>query len=305
MEVCFVLRSLSLSGAVYEHEKLTDVCSCSVCMIIWTFADARQLHPYELAAPRIPDAISPSSRPATRPVTNTTTPSDAKVGTSTLFSSLSHLTKVTSNTHTTTEIELEDRFTALDIEERKVGSKRRSLDHRDRGRGRDDKAEDDDDDDDKTAQATRTTATRSYLDTDNDTELTHHDLFLYTASFIPSTTSHTHTHSDPPPSYNNTILSPSSFIFDFDALPPPPPRPTPSRAHAHSNSKHSRGSSKSSYTTGSGNTSSPTFGSLTRVLNPIVVRSQWEVAARSFLVSVVLSCMLLGVCLGVPWIRAG
>ncbi|TDL22121.1 hypothetical protein BD410DRAFT_815053 [Rickenella mellea] len=44
----------------------------------------------------------------------------------------------------------------------------------------------------------------------------------------------------------------------------------------------------------------PAFGPLTRVLNPLVTRAQWEIVVRSFVISGIVSWMLVGGLVGIP-----
>ncbi|KAG8901576.1 hypothetical protein FRB99_005209 [Tulasnella sp. 403] len=176
--------------------------SRGLCLILYSFADARQLYPYELAAPRLPASLAPTSQ-APPP--------------SSTFDTLSY------------------------DEEQKIGFDALTP--------------------------------------------------LHTASFIPLTLP-----TDP------TSPSPSGsvFKFDFDSLPPATPK---SPHYHHSWTDKSAGTSSRSATPSfisSSMTSSPMFGSITRISNPIVRWNQWHIATRSLTFGFVLGAILTAACVAIP-----
>lgn len=155
-----------------------------LCLILYSFGDARQLHPYELAAPRLPTTILQEDPPE-------------------------------------------------DDEEQKIAMT---------------------------------------------PSVSEHDSMsvLLTASFIA------------PPAYTE-VASPTggAFKFDFDALPP-----TPKSVGSHTDSNSSRDSLLSS---------SPTFGTITRVLNPLIRRSHWDVAIKSLILGLFFALIFSAVCVVLPF----
>ncbi|KDQ21189.1 hypothetical protein BOTBODRAFT_168516 [Botryobasidium botryosum FD-172 SS1] len=119
---------------------------------------------------------------------------------------------------------------------------------------------------------------------DADSEFSH----ATTASFIPSYYSSSATDVSIETSYHGikgpvlTIIAP----FDFDALPSYPSLPsTPADSCECRKFKFP---------------SIPAFGPLTRVLNPIIQRAQWEIAIRSALLSTIITIVSLLICVLVP-----
>ncbi|KAG8914759.1 hypothetical protein FRC00_011064 [Tulasnella sp. 408] len=102
---------------------------------------------------------------------------------------------------------------------------------------------------------------------------------LLTASFIA------------PPAYTE-VASPmgGAFKFDFDALPP-----TPKSAGSQTDPNSSRDSLISS---------SPTFGSITRVLSPLIRRSHWDVAIKSLILGLLFAIVFSAVCVVLPFRRS-
>ncbi|KAG9104058.1 hypothetical protein FRC06_005758 [Ceratobasidium sp. 370] len=89
------------------------------------------------------------------------------------------------------------------------------------------------------------------------------------------------------PSQDQTQGSPADWSFDFDALPIDPSGST-SAFDTKSEKPKSMGEGI------------PTFCPLTRVLNPIIGRAQWEVVVRSAALAVVVAGILGAICLAVP-----
>ncbi|KIO29187.1 hypothetical protein M407DRAFT_228557 [Tulasnella calospora MUT 4182] len=180
-------RWIRLSGFLlfWCGSAATIAATHGLCLILYSFGDGRQLHPYELAAPRLPTTILLGDPP-------------------------------------------ED-------EERKIAF------------------------------------TSSVSDHDSMSG-------LLTASFIA------------PPAYTE-VASPmgGAFKFDFDALPP-----TPKSAASQTDPNSSRDSLVSS---------SPTFGSITRVLNPLIRRSHWEVAIKSLTLGLLFAIIFSAVCVVLPFRR--
>jgi hypothetical protein len=87
------------------------------------------------------------------------------------------------------------------------------------------------------------------------------------------------------------VPSPQRWSFDFDALPSPAPNasanPDPWGSTIPTHSDRNFGTI-------------PTFGPLTKVLNPIVTRAQWEIVVRSAIMGVVVAVILGAICLAVP-----
>ncbi|KAG8737672.1 hypothetical protein FRC10_007953 [Ceratobasidium sp. 414] len=89
---------------------------------------------------------------------------------------------------------------------------------------------------------------------------------------------------DPGP--NSTQGSPANWSFDFDAL--PGDSPTALCYDTKSEKPKSLGEGI------------PMFCPLTRVLNPVISRTQWEVVVRSAALAVVVAAVLGAICLAVP-----
>ncbi|KAG8886044.1 hypothetical protein FRB97_007920 [Tulasnella sp. 331] len=241
-----------------------------LCVLIFIFAgaDARQLYPYELAAPRIPDSVvAVTEEKVVKELT---------------------LDRMLSGPPTTTYL---NSFCNADADEQKIGTSAKSISdygepmqqHRDRN-GLDRRDLD--------------------LERGSNPDPSVPDL-LYTASFIPSgAVSHATTVFGPPGLEGNTRggeTSPVSFVFDFDALPMPPPHPS-RKDMSHQTTKRRKGSSS---TRSFLSRSSPTFGGLTRILSPIIVRGNRDIALRSFLASCLVTSMLMVVVLSIPVVGPG
>jgi hypothetical protein len=101
----------------------------------------------------------------------------------------------------------------------------------------------------------------------NSTSPSHHKFETSSSS---DTNTHTNTHFD--------------FDFDFDAL--------PSKSH----SQEHDGSSEHNTTD-----TTPTFAGLTKIMSPLVSRTQWDVVFRSMCVSAIATLVLEVVFVAVPW----
>ncbi|KAG9006380.1 hypothetical protein FRB94_000844 [Tulasnella sp. JGI-2019a] len=234
-----------------------------LCVIIFVFAgaDARQLHTYELAAPQIPETVG-------------TVPGEKDPK--------ANVVQMPSAGVTTTDL---DSLTTADDDERKLGTPSTSIRILDKLY-----------DDEKSGDGATTHVREIDLEAGPEPPATRASSitdFLYTASFIPNgsfTSASPTIVGECPPS--------PVYKFDFDALPSHPPV-GPGRASIQrkdSTSDGSRSTSRRSLLS----SSSPTFGGLTRVLNPIVRRSNRDIAVRSFLASVIISSLLMIAAMLIP-----
>lgn len=96
------------------------------------------------------------------------------------------------------------------------------------------------------------------------------------------------------PPIEDAGLSAHRWSFDFDALPPPA-----SNAPVGTNLQTWDAPGQQGVKTQSFN-AVPTFGSLTKVLSPIVTRAQWEIVIRSAIMGVFVAVILGAICLAIP-----
>ncbi|KDN48770.1 hypothetical protein RSAG8_02757, partial [Rhizoctonia solani AG-8 WAC10335] len=94
-----------------------------------------------------------------------------------------------------------------------------------------------------------------------------------------------------PSAGSGTAASPQRWSFDFDALPGSTPNPE-ANPDQWGSTLPIRADEKFG--------AIPTFGSLTKVLSPIVTRAQWEIVVRSAIMAVVVAGILGAVCLAIP-----
>ncbi|KAG8886881.1 hypothetical protein FRB98_000907 [Tulasnella sp. 332] len=245
-----------------------------VCLAIFTFADSRQLRPFELAAPRFSDAVSrPSPSTSNKEQNPLDTPrslayDSIKLGSPNSFAAAPDLEEGTATTV---------RY--------KPDSLKRIVDE----------------------QRTSTTDDPQSSISDDKTK------YLYTASFIPVASTSRSITATATASETTHINEPGSpFIFDFDALPSFYPIPSTDDAPSKPFSFHSRRSRsvrsmdiKSMTTDLHGATvlshSSPVFAELAKVSDPIVVRSQWEIFSRSLLYGTSVATLIMVALMAAPY----
>ncbi|KAG8999064.1 hypothetical protein FRB93_013334 [Tulasnella sp. JGI-2019a] len=246
--------------------------SSGVCLCIFAFADSRQLRPFELAAPKIPDNVSEPQSPAldTQRRPRTTKEGSLKLAYDQSFS----------------------------ISPSMEGGSLPAMEY----------------ETDSIKKLTGDVGPSTCADNDQPNLPDKKLKYLYTASFIPPPTT------SPPAASITTTAEPaapthnadmgSSFVFDFDALPayyPTPSSHSPVYPPSFFRGSKSMKSSARTSTAGSEDSdtvfteSSPIFGELTMVSNPIIRRSQWEIFTRSFQYATLIATVIMAVLISVPF----
>ncbi|KAG8886878.1 hypothetical protein FRB98_000904 [Tulasnella sp. 332] len=249
-----------------------------VCLGIFALADSRQLRPFELAAPRLPEAVAIQD--------STSSNRERQQPNAPRYDADDPLKPTPANSFSIA-LELEEgNFSTIDYKPDSV----------------------------KTPMFSKRTST---ADDHRPSFTDEKTKYLYTASFIPvsSAQSMTTTTTTTTPEPTCTTDTNSPFAFDFDTLPAFYPIPSTHTTNAHpsytfpfktrrSKSVKSVGTKTTttdSHSSAMFSNSSPIFAELARVSDPIVMRSQWEIFTKSILYGMSVATVIMVVLMAAPY----